>query len=41
LPADAHDTEVICAYPPVLSAAVPGTSTAAFHEPFVSLATNA
>jgi hypothetical protein len=41
LPADPHDTELTCAFPPALSAAVPGTSAAACQVPATSLATNA
>ena len=40
LPADAHDTEVTLAFPPVLRAAVPGTSLAVPQVPFTSLTTN-
>ena len=41
LPADAHDTEKIPASPPVLRAAVPGTSIAAFQVPLTSFTTSA
>ena len=41
LPAGAHDTEAISAFPPWLRAAVPGTSSAVPQAPLVSLTTNA
>jgi len=39
-PADAQDTELTCALPP-LRAAMPGTMTTGLHVPFTSLTTNA
>ena len=41
LPAEAHDTAAIAASPPVLRAAVPGTSFAMPHVPLVSPTMNA
>src|SRR5215472_30784 len=41
LPADAHDTEAIPAFPPWLRAAVPGTSMALPQVPLTWLTTNA
>jgi len=41
LPADGHDTVVMAACPPVLAAALPGTSAARPQVPFTSSATNA
>src|SRR5215471_6099370 len=41
LPARAHDTELIWAYPPWLRATLPGTSMAVPQVPFTLLTTNA
>jgi hypothetical protein len=41
LPADAHDTEVISAAPPVLRVARPGTVSAVPQVPLTWLTTNA